>query len=221
MKNILKKTLFLITVVTLILSTCISSFAGNVTFNGSSQKFVFAPGSDESPTDLFENFKNVMPGDSITQKIEIKNDPAKNVKVKLYMKALDTSKAEGSNEDFLSQLKLTVKQNGETNLYEAPANEEAQLKDWVYLGTVFSGGTVNLDVTLEVPVEMGNEFKDAAGYVDWSFKVEELPVESTDPKPPQTGDNTQIIKYVVIMAASAVVITVAAISVFKKKKVSE
>ena len=162
-----------------------------------------------------------MPGDSITQKIEIKNDPAKNVKVKLYMKALDTSKAEGSNEDFLSQLKLTVKQNGETNLYEAPANEEAQLKDWVYLGTVFSGGTVNLDVTLEVPVEMGNEFKDAAGYVDWSFKVEELPVESTDPKPPQTGDNTQIIKYVVIMAASAVVITVAAISVFKKKKVSE
>lgn len=221
MKNIFKRICFLMTVVLLVASMSLSAFAmGNVTFNGNSQKFIFAPGSDESPTDLFENFKDVMPGDSITQKIEIKNDPSKDVKVKLYIKALDTSTAEGSNEEFLSQLKLTVKQNGDSNLYEAPANEEAQLKDWVYLGTVFSGGTVTLDVTLDVPVEMGNEFKDAVGYVDWSFKVEELPVESTDPKPPQTGDNTQLIKYIVIMAASAVVITVAAVSVFKKKKVS-
>ncbi len=215
--NTFKKICFLITVALLVASMGLSAFAqGNVTFNPGTKKFVFAPGSKESPTDLFESFKNVMPGDSLTEKIEIKNEESNNVKIKLYIKALDTSKEEKSNEEFLSKLTLSVKQDTNTELYKAPANEEAQLTDWVYLGTVFSGGKVTLNVTLDVPIELGNEFQDAAGYVDWSFKVEELPVESSDPKPPQTGDN--IMTYVVIMAASAAVIVVTAIPMIKRKK---
>ena len=215
--NIFKKTLLLIIAVFLVTSTGLSAYAqGNVSYNPGTRKFVFAPGSKESPTDLFESFKNVMPGDSLTEKIEIKNEEANNVKIKLYIKALDTSKEERSNEEFLSKLKLSVKQDEKTELYKAPANEEAQLTDWVYLGTVFSGGKVTLDVTLNVPAELGNEFQNAAGYVDWSFKVEELPVESSDPKPPQTGDN--MMTYVILMAISAVVIVVTVTPMIKKKK---
>ncbi len=215
--NTVKKICFLITVALLIASMGISAFAqGNVSFNPGTKKFVFSPGSEESPTDLFESFKNVMPGDSLTEKIEIRNEEANKVKIKLYIKALDTSKEEKSDEEFLSKLKLSVKQDEKTELYKAPANEEAQLKDWVYLGTVFSGGKVTLDVTLDVPAELGNEFQNAAGYVDWSFKVEELPVESSDPKPPQTGDNMML--YVALMAASAAVIAVTAIPMIKKRK---
>lgn len=221
MKKTFKRILFIVSVVLLTASMALSAFAqGNVTFDPGTKKFVFAPGSEESPTDLFESFKDVMPGDTLTEKIEIKNEKSNDVKIKLYMKALDTSKEEKSNEDFLSQLKLTVKQSSDTNLYQAPANEEAQLSDWVYLGTIYSGGNVTLDVTLEVPVEMGNEFKDAAGYVDWSFKAEELPVEPSDPKPPQTGDDTQMITYIVIMVASLAVIVTVTTLIFKKKKVS-
>ncbi|MBQ3182034.1 MAG: hypothetical protein IJB57_00045 [Clostridia bacterium] len=217
MMNIFKKTLLLIIAVFLVTSTGLSAYAqGNVSYNPGTRKFVFAPGSKESPTDLFESFKNVMPGDSLTEKIEIKNEEANNVKIKLYIKALDTSKEERSNEEFLSKLKLSVKQDEKTELYKAPANEEAQLTDWVYLGTVFSGGKVTLDVTLNVPAELGNEFQNAAGYVDWSFKVEELPVESSDPKPPQTGDN--MMTYVILMAISAVVIVVTVTPMIKKKK---
>ena len=62
--------------------------AGNVSYLGRADKFVFSPGSSYSPTDLFTDFKNVMPGDTLTQSVYIANNAAYNVKVKLYMRAL-------------------------------------------------------------------------------------------------------------------------------------
>ena len=198
---------------------------GRVTYSGNSGSFIFAPGSDYSPTDLFPDFKSVMPGDEITQKITVKNEADNQVKVKIYLRSLG---AEDGSEEFLSKLGLRVKtsdNNDMAYMFDAAADETAQLSDWVCLGTLYSGGTVNLDVILSVPVTLDNDYQDKIGYLDWEFKVEEYPVEPEDPKPPQTGDDSHIGLWIALAAGSLVMIVILSRSfwfpIFRKKRKDE
>ena len=206
--------LSLIVMTTALTTNRISAEDGNVTYDGNAKDFIFAPGSEYSPTDLFADFKNLMPGDSVSQKITIDNDISKEVKIKIYMRSLG---ADQQSQEFLSQLSLTVVQDGKTNLFDAPASETAQLTDWVYLGTLYSGGKIDLDVTVSVPITLGNDFQDAVGKLTWEFMVEELPVETTDPRP--TGDNSNIYVAMTVMSVSAAALTV--VLALKKKKEQE
>ena len=206
--------LSLIVMTTALTANRISAEDGNVTYDGNAKDFIFAPGSEYSPTDLFADFKDLMPGDSVSQKITIDNDISKEVKIKIYMRSLG---ADQQSQEFLSQLSLTVVQDGKTNLFDAPASETAQLTDWVYLGTLYSGGKIDLDVTVSVPITLGNDFQDAVGKLTWEFMVEELPVETTDPRP--TGDNSNIYVAMTVMSVSAAALTV--VLALKKKKEQE
>ncbi|MEE1006240.1 MAG: hypothetical protein U0L66_03490 [Acutalibacteraceae bacterium] len=216
MKRFIKKTVLLLAALALTLSFSVTVFAqGTVTYEEEAKRFIFAPGSNYSPTDLFSDFKGVMPGDSITQQIVIKNDVKNNVKIKLYLKSLC---AHEDSKEFLSQMNLKVLQDGTSNLFDAPSDQTAGLTDWVYLGTVYSGGEIKLNVTLDVPADMGNQFKEAVGYLDWQFKVEELPTEPTDPKPPKTGDNSNIVIWLSVCIISLAVIVLSSVLIKKRSK---
>ena len=213
----MKKIITLLITLALLLSSTVTIFAadGKVTYSGNAGNFVFEPGSDHSLTDLFPNFKGVMPGDTLTQKITVKNNADNKVKVKIYIRSL------GAHEDsveFLSQLGLKVAKSSDNEMaymFDAAANETAQLTDWVCLGTLYSGGEVNLDVTLNVPASLDNEYQSKIGYLDWEFMIQEFPIEDTDPKPPQTGDNSHMGLWFAIMLCSGAMLII--LLVWRKK----
>ena len=188
---------------------------GDIIYTDGVDKFVFITESDYSDTDQFDNFKTVMPGDSIEQRILLRNDISNDRKIKVYMRALGASKG---SEDFLSQLNLTIVKDTDTILFDATAEKAAQLTDWVYLGTLYSGGECELVVTLDVPVTLDNQFKNLVGYLDWEFAVEELPVEPDDPEPPKTGDESQILLWAGLMVGSLVMLLILLFCGKKKEK---
>lgn len=217
----MKKRISFLIVMILLLASVYPVYAegGKVTYSGNAGKFIFAPGSAYSPTDLFPNFKGVMPGDTLTQKITVKNDADNQVKVKIFMRSLG---AHENSREFLSRLALSVQKssgNEMAYMFDAAASEPAQLTDWVYLGTLYSGGKVDLDVTLQVPAELPNEFQNSIGYLDWEFMVEEYPAEPSDPQPPHTGLDFNATLWLALMVCALAMLII--LLVWRKKEKEE
>lgn len=194
----MKKLLTLLVALVLVSSTAFA--ASSVTYEGGAEKFVFLPGSEYSDSDLFENFKGVMPGDVLTQRITVKN--AADSQIRLYMRA---EPVEEIHREFLSRLNLQVTCK-DTEIFDAAASETAQLTENTLLGTFKRAGSTELVVTLTVPIDLGNEFMNTLGIVPWTFLVEEIPDDDT----PHTGDDfelgTWLIAAGMILAAIAVVL---------------
>jgi LPXTG-motif cell wall-anchored protein len=100
-------------------------------------------------------------------------------------------------------------------VFFAPASETAQMTDWVYLGLLYSGGDAELEIKLDVPVTLGNDYADKIGYLDWEFMIEEFPVEDTDPKPAPTGEGMEVFVALGLMLVFGALLIV---MVIRKKK---
>ena len=186
MKKLYKAICTLVLMLLMVMSFASTVLADSpaITFNGFSKDFEFKPGSEYTKTDLFGNFKNVMPGDTVTETITFTNSATDCDFVNLYMRAeahdeaanpLSSKVAEketvASMTDFLSGLSMKV-WNGAELIYDASPDEADGLKSNQFLGTFRTGETATLKVELTVPIDLDNEYANRLGEVDWIFHVE-------------------------------------------------
>lgn len=186
MKKSFKAITSLVLMLLVVMSMSVTAFAASpsITFEGFSKGFDFQPGSEYTETDLFGSFKNVMPGDTVTETITFTNSATDCDFVNLYMRAeahdetanpLSPKVAEketvATMTEFLSKLSMKV-WNGTELIYDASPDQLDGLKSNKLLGTFRTGETATLKVELSVPIELGNEYANRVGEVDWIFHVE-------------------------------------------------
>lgn len=176
--------LVLMLLIVMSLSSTAYAAAPSITFKGFTSGFDFQPGSEYTETDLFNSFKNVMPGDTVTETITFTNSASDCDFVNLYMRAeahdetanplspkVADKETVAAMTEFLSKLSMKV-WNGTELIYDAAPNELGGLGSNKFLGTFRSGETATLKVELSVPIDLDNKFADRIGEVDWIFHVE-------------------------------------------------
>lgn len=144
--------------------------SSGLTFNGQGNAFTFTSGSpdQEYPTDLFSNFKDVMPGDTRTEQITIRNNATSRADVRFHL--LSSGAVGQESQEFLENLTLSVTRSDGVQLYSGPASGSMGEID---LGRLAYGGSVVLTVVLGVPIELDNSFQEAAGHISWRIRIEE------------------------------------------------
>ena len=187
MKKSIRTALALAMMFVLVLSMATGIYADEtptITFKGfgKSAGFDFQPGTVYHSTDLFQGFKNVVPGDTLSQRIIFKNEAADTDYVVLSMRAelhdeqtnppqtKDAQDVAWMNE-FLSKLSMKVTAGSQV-VFDASPDQLGGLKNFVRLGTVSSGKTLDLNVELTVPLDLDNAYADRIGEVDWVFHVD-------------------------------------------------
>ena len=162
--------------------------------DGTNAHFTFTHTGKGSDTNLFPNFSDCMPGDSLTQTIRVQADSKNGVQgAKIYLRAEingDASAKEGSAityNDVLDHISMTVSKNGVALASNKTAKLFSQLdaskglKSNVFIAEVSpKTDPVDLDVTIEVDPAMGNAFQEAAAHITFVFSVEDNEV----PPPP-------------------------------------
>lgn len=168
----------------MLIASNVGALNSAVYFEGGADNFVFYPGTTWGEVDLFDGFKNAMPGDKLTETIKVRNTAPEYDYVKIYLRA--EAHDESSNplsdsvtheetvvtmSDFLSQLSMRV-YNGGNLIYNASPDRLGGLKNNVLLGEFINGASTTLKVELNIPKTLGNEYMHRAGEVDWVFTAE-------------------------------------------------
>lgn len=175
-KNMMKKVSSLLLAAAMVIGASVTVFADapTITFKGRDNFEV-------TSNDLFVDFNNVMPGDTLTQQVVFENLARDSDYIEVYLKAVP--KAADANTDtekeFLSELELSVKK-GSTEIYKDSPDEAGNLTNGVYLGRLRNGQKITLDLALTVPIELDNKYADCmANAVDWVFTVSGFEDETT------------------------------------------
>ena len=184
MKKINKIIIFILMMLVLSYSS-LKIFADDamITFEGYSSGFDIKAGSEYTDTDMFNNFKNVMPGDTLTEVITFTNNASDFDYINLYLKIEPHSDDNPLSEkvalkedlssmmDFLSKLHMSIYVNDEL-IYDEIACEVGDLTNNKFLAKLYKDEKAIIKVILEVPLSLDNKYASRTGEIDWIFHIE-------------------------------------------------
>lgn len=172
---------------------CTCETVTKVTVN-SSRKIVI----DAKDTDLFVNFRNLVPGCSRTQTIRITNKSDGAIAMKLHAEAAEQDKMSSQQlalvKQLLTQYAVIQVKEGKTVLYQGTADGNLTKTGWsmkedISLGNFGAGEGKSLVVTLSLSPEMDNQCQSILGKVQWVFTAEgEEKEKDQDTEGSKTGD---------------------------------
>ena len=190
----------MIAALTIFLTMCVPVIGGSVNVNGAREIEIRAGG--EQPLDLFGNYtKALMPGETVTFRILVKNSSA--VPVNMYLKAADTPadqfptpEDKAKSDKLLKEIRMQIEQitdDASAPLFTGLADGTAEdgsggLREYVHLGLLNANGETYLEMHVQVPVTLDNTYQAAIGKIDWIFRIEETAEESsTEPATTEPG----------------------------------
>ncbi|MBQ1252356.1 MAG: S-layer homology domain-containing protein [Firmicutes bacterium] len=185
MKNKKIKWLSIPLAIVLLLALSVAGFSAltksdnpTVMLDGKARDFVVtnAATAPNGNADLFVDMKDLMPGDSVTETVTVGVDDFDELQMKnvtIFAEAVKGSET-GDYQKIVGSkyVKFTVKQ-GDKEI-------TVPLGDGVSLATFSDDGSVDLDVTLSIDKQAGNELSDLMGTIDWHFYLQSGPVLNTD-----------------------------------------
>ena len=170
--------------------------ATKVTFIDS-KEFTFAP----ETTDLFANFKRLLPGETRSQTIGVTN--ASKEAVEIFLRAEDINQSFANDAATLALVNrllreyatiIVTDESGKV-IYRGPVwglSDPGSMADDISLGGFAAGQGKRLNVQLMLDPQMGNEYQGIMGLIKWVWSAhgaEEPPEPPTEPRdvPPGTG----------------------------------
>lgn len=147
----------------------------NVTYKGGAEHFIVLP----EDKDLFQNFKDMMPGETREQIIEVRNEYSG--PLAFYLHAEEAPNEEQNGVYLIDILDFTLFQDGK-QLYQGKLRGSVPgMSEDILLGKLKKGESVKLIATLTAPgAEMDNRYQLTRAAVKWVFTVEDLSTGGMD-----------------------------------------
>lgn len=143
--------------------------------------------------DFFANISTLVPGDEYRDAVQLVNQGTSPMNLYFCSQAVTRSTL---LDDI--QLSICTEYDGvETNVYDGAIRAE-DLSDEILLMTIPAGEVAWVHFAVTVPAELDNDDAQLAGAVRWIFSTEEI----ADFTAPETGDQTPIGLFMVILGAS-------------------
>lgn len=154
------------------------------------------------PEDFFAKLGHILPGDSITQQVKIKNISKEELEYQIFTNT--TNDISGKALELLKKINLTINSE-DKKIYDGSLYKI----DNFSLGKYKPNEESIITFTINIPKELENEYSELNTLINWKFSVigaEKVTPPEKEKTSPQTGDTKFIVSITMFFTATIVFI---------------